>query len=819
MKKLLSIYIISITFITGNISQAQIAAWDFTGENSVETSSAEIFNGNMDASNLITRGTNASASSGSNSFRTTGFKNDGISLSNSDYFQITLSASPGFTLSLSTIDAHFNGTASFYASPGVTSQFAYSIDGTNFTLIGSPTTSTSLTMDQIDLTGITELQNVDASVTITIRYYASGQTATGGWGFYSSSTGQYGLAVGGFLTSLGGTPTKLAITSINGGLNPSVNTSFDITIQAQDDSNIPQNVSANTDFSLSLASGNGSLGGTLTGTIPAGSNGVTISGVTYNTAETNVSITATRTSGDILTAGTSSIFNVLEAASELAFVNVPSAGQQNVSLGTFTVEARRADNSVDLNFTGNISIDKNSGPGNISGTIIQNAVAGVATFNNISFDAEGTYTISANSTGLTGTTSNGITILSTALPLVEEFNYTPGSTLLSNGWAAANAGGTNSILVSSGALIYSGYASSGSGNKVTLSGSGEDVYRTFDQVSSNSIYAAFLVNVSSATSTGDYFLSLSTNNAGSYFARIFAKDNGSGNLVIGISKNSTSPIYASNIYEFNTTHLIVVKYTFNSSSNDDTTGIFIDPDVSGDEPVSFDAEGITSENDAGGIGSILLRQGSTTNAPNLSLSGIRIGITWGDLPLPVELISFSASVVDAHVNLKWSTATEVNNYGFEVERKNGSSEVWNKIAFIKGNGNSNSPKNYYYVDENVTSGKYYYRLKQTDFDGKFNFSKAVEVNISNPEVYKLNQNYPNPFNPVTNIKYEIPKAGKVRLVIFDMLGRKLQTLVNEYQNAGRYNIQYNAGKLASGTYFYEIQSGNYIEVKKMILLK
>ena len=819
MKKLLSIYIISITFITGNISQAQIAAWDFTGENSVETSSAEIFNGNMDASNLITRGTNASASSGSNSFRTTGFKNDGISLSNSDYFQITLSASPGFTLSLSTIDAHFNGTASFYASPGVTSQFAYSIDGTNFTLIGSPTTSTSLTMDQIDLTGITELQNVDASVTITIRYYASGQTATGGWGFYSSSTGQYGLAVGGSLTSLGGTPTKLAITSINGGLNPSVNTSFDITIQAQDDSNIPQNVSANTDFSLSLASGNGSLGGTLTGTIPAGSNGVTISGVTYNTAETNVSIAATRTSGDILTAGTSSIFNVLEAASELAFVNVPSAGQQNVSLGTFTVEARRADNSVDLNFTGNISIDKNSGPGNISGTSIQNAVAGVATFNNISFDAEGTYTISANSTGLTGTTSNGITILSTALPLVEEFNYTPGSTLLSNGWAAANAGGTNSILVSSGALIYSGYASSGSGNKVTLSGSGEDVYRTFDQVSSNSIYAAFLVNVSSATSTGDYFLSLSTNNAGSYFARIFAKDNGSGNLVIGISKNSTSPIYASNIYEFNTTHLIVVKYTFNSSSNDDTTGIFIDPDVSGDEPVSFDAEGITSENDAGGIGSILLRQGSTTNAPNLSLSGIRIGITWGDLPLPVELISFSASVVDAHVNLKWSTATEVNNYGFEVERKNGSSEVWNKIAFIKGNGNSNSPKNYYYVDENVTSGKYYYRLKQTDFDGKFNFSKVVEVNISNPEVYKLNQNYPNPFNPVTNIKYEIPKAGKVRLVIFDMLGRKLQTLVNEYQNAGRYNIQYNAGKLASGTYFYEIQSGNYIEVKKMILLK
>lgn len=195
MRKL---YLLVLGFIFVSLSSnAQIAAWDFFGESSPATSAADVYNSNLDASNLLTRGAGAASSAASNSFRTTGFQNNGISTANTDYFQFTLSAAPGFKLSLSTIDARFNGTASFFASPGVTSQFAYSLDGTTFTLIGSAVTSTSLTMAQIDLTGVSALQNVAEGTTVTFRYYASGQTSTGGWGFASSAAGVYGLAIGG----------------------------------------------------------------------------------------------------------------------------------------------------------------------------------------------------------------------------------------------------------------------------------------------------------------------------------------------------------------------------------------------------------------------------------------------------------------------------------------------------------------------------------------------------------------------------------------------------------------------------------------------
>lgn len=212
--------------------KGQIAAWDFYGESSPATSSADIFNANLSSSNFITRGASASASTASNSFRTTGFQNNGISTSNTDYFQITIGAASGYKVSLSTIDAKFAGTNTFYASPGVTSQFAYSLDGTNFTLIGSPVQSTSLTMAQIDLSGITALQNVASGTTITLRYYASGQTATGGWGFSSASAGTYGLAIGGTVTTSGPTIT-VSLSSLSGftyvvGAGPSTSQSYNL---------------------------------------------------------------------------------------------------------------------------------------------------------------------------------------------------------------------------------------------------------------------------------------------------------------------------------------------------------------------------------------------------------------------------------------------------------------------------------------------------------------------------------------------------------------------------------------------------------------
>lgn len=199
------------------------------------------------------------------------------------------------------------------------------------------------------------------------------------------------------------------------------------------------------------------------------------------------------------------------------------------------------------------------------------------------------------------------------------------------------------------------------------------------------------------------------------------------------------------------------------------------------------------------------------------------GITTGNQPLPVELTSFTASVQNETVNLKWETATEVNNYGFEIQRQNteirNQKSEWKKIAFIQGCGNSNSPKEYSFEDKNLQAGKLQYRLKQIDFDGKFEYSNAVEVNFDAPVNLVLDQNYPNPFNPTTTIKYEIPKNSFVKLSIYDLLGREISTLVNQAQNAGYHEVTFNAKDLSSGIYVYQIQAGEFSRIKKMLLVK
>ncbi|KAB2638782.1 MAG: hypothetical protein DVB25_07015 [Verrucomicrobia bacterium] len=183
---------------------APIAAWDFYGENAVPTSTAEVFDAKLDSANTLTRGLTATASVGGNSFRTQGFKNDGISISNSDYFQVTLSAVPGYSLSLATIDANFSGTAGFYSSPGVAGQFAYSTDGSLFTLIDNSFVMMATgSMSQINLSAVAALQTLPDATTVTLRYYASGQTSGGGWGFWSDVAGHYGLAIGGTLAVSG----------------------------------------------------------------------------------------------------------------------------------------------------------------------------------------------------------------------------------------------------------------------------------------------------------------------------------------------------------------------------------------------------------------------------------------------------------------------------------------------------------------------------------------------------------------------------------------------------------------------------------------
>jgi hypothetical protein len=190
-------------------------------------------------------------------------------------------------------------------------------------------------------------------------------------------------------------------------------------------------------------------------------------------------------------------------------------------------------------------------------------------------------------------------------------------------------------------------------------------------------------------------------------------------------------------------------------------------------------------------------------------------------PLPVELISFNAKSKNNDVLLNWATATEVNNYGFEIERKaqDARSEIWQKIGFINGNGNSNSPKEYSYIDADVQSGSYSYRLKQIDNDGQFEYSPEVFVKVDVPQDYNLAQNFPNPFNPSTTINFTIPEDGLVKLSVYNLLGQEIRTLVEEQRQAGRYSEKFDADELNSGVYFYELRINDFVQTKKMQFLK
>jgi hypothetical protein len=190
--------------------------------------------------------------------------------------------------------------------------------------------------------------------------------------------------------------------------------------------------------------------------------------------------------------------------------------------------------------------------------------------------------------------------------------------------------------------------------------------------------------------------------------------------------------------------------------------------------------------------------------------------------VPVELTSFTASVISGQVNLNWQTASETNNYGFEVERKAVGQE-FSKVAFIAGYGTTTEAKSYSYVDNTISSGSYTYRLRQVDFDGTFEYSNEVEVDLA-PSTYSLAQNYPNPFNPNTKIDFSLASDSKVTLKIFDILGQEVAAIVNGNLGAGVHSFNFDASALNSGVYVYSIDAKgvdgtNFTSTKKMILAK
>ncbi|MCU0414845.1 MAG: choice-of-anchor J domain-containing protein [Ignavibacteriaceae bacterium] len=187
--------------------------------------------------------------------------------------------------------------------------------------------------------------------------------------------------------------------------------------------------------------------------------------------------------------------------------------------------------------------------------------------------------------------------------------------------------------------------------------------------------------------------------------------------------------------------------------------------------------------------------------------------------VPVELASFIASVSGNDVTLNWTTATELNNSGFYVERSAGE-ESWNNLGFVEGHGTTTEIQSYTFTDKGLASGSYNYRIKQVDFGGSYKYyNLKEEIQIDVPDSYQLLQNYPNPFNPTTKIKYSVPADGFVNIAVYNVLGDKLIELVNNIQEAGNYEVAFDASKFASGMYIYRMEANGFVSIRKMMILK
>lgn len=422
------------------------------------------------------------------------------------------------------------------------------------------------------------------------------------------------------------------------------------------------------------------------------------------------------------------------------------------------------------------------------------------------------------------------------LLLEENFDYSTGIlTNVSSSWTESPIGSMD-VQVYEGNLSYNNYLSNNIGRLIKLDGGANGrsgIKRNFSIQSTNiTIYWSFLLNVVSTSnmdsSTGDYFANFQTSDFLNRAYVYIKQGSNASKYNVGLAKTSSSSLtWYNNELDINTTYLIVVAYSFITGSGNDIAKLWVNPNLSVEEP-NPDIS-ITSGTDANDISAIQFRQRSKSG--DMYIDGIRVATSWTQAPLPVELTSFTASLINKTVQLNWSTATEVNNYGFNVERKEENKD-WKKIGFVNGNGNSNSPKNYSFIDDYPPVGRIQYRLKQIDYDGAFEYSPIVEIEVSAPNKIELHQNKPNPFNPRTTIVYSITALTidqsnvmqHVTIKVYDILGREVAILVDDYKQPGYYKVEFSADKLngnplPSGIYFYTLQSENYYLVKKMILAK
>ncbi|RYD52739.1 MAG: T9SS type A sorting domain-containing protein [Sphingobacteriales bacterium] len=354
------------------------------------------------------------------------------------------------------------------------------------------------TLDNKDFTGASSGTTGSGAITSVTAFnlnglsIAPGQTFGISWVTVDISGSDNGIGIDNFsiiASAVNSVPTKLAVTSVTPA-SPVVSSPFAVSVQVQDANNTAINVTASTPVNLAVTTGSGTLAGVLSGTIPVGSNTITFSNLSYNVAENGVVLTATDASATPLASGASSPFNVLATASQLSFVNIPTTGAAGTSLSSFTVEARRPDNTVDNTYTGTITLTKASGPGVLTGTTSVAAVAGVATFNAIQLSQAGTYTLTAGSGTLSTATSPSIVISPVTAP-TDYFrsNVTSGTYNTAGSWqsstdslnwisaTAAPTGSARSISIQNGHTITVS-ATGSTGNQIRIRSGGTLVYTT-----------------------------------------------------------------------------------------------------------------------------------------------------------------------------------------------------------------------------------------------------------------------------------------------------------------------------------------------------
>ncbi|MCU0421985.1 MAG: T9SS type A sorting domain-containing protein [Bacteroidia bacterium] len=404
--------------------------------------------------------------------------------------------------------------------------------------------------------------------------------------------------------------------------------------------------------------------------------------------------------------------------------------------------------------------------------------------------------------------------------LDENFNYPLGQLTTNNSGANVSAGawtfigGALPLNVVAGNLTYPNYASSNIGNRLATrdtSAAAEDAYTSFTPVTSGSIYFSFLLNVVDTARlldnalAGDYMIALlpstSTTN---YTNRITFRKGSVGNTFnIGLritSTGSTVVVWSPNNYSPGVTYLIASQFVFITGPANDSAYLWINPVLNGTIPTpDVAAVQLGPSTDPIDIGRIAVRQSGGT--PESFIDGIRVGTTWANSVLPVKLLSFTAQMKSGRNELFWATSNEVNNYGFEIQ-KSSDGDNFETIGFVKGAGNSSQIMNYSFVDENNTSA--YYRLKQIDFDGEFEYSKIVALNQTEIDIALT----PNPFSN----SLVVSGSGNINSIeIIDGTGKTCA-----YQEVNGMQSTINTESLNSGVYLIRV-SNDYTTVTKRII--